>query len=168
MKRTEWDATYTEYVVARQGRLRRAAYAITGDWHRAEDLLQQALTKLYVVWPRLIRSGGEDAYVRRILMSTHLDEVRRPWRRRETPGLDDRDEPDAGQPSGVEDRDELITALQALPLMQRKVVVGRHLLDLPIDEVAACLGISPGTVKSHNSRGLARLAEILEDTPCST
>lgn len=68
----------------------------------------------------------------------------------------------------MEERDELIAALQQLPEMQRKVVVLRHLLDLPVDLVAEELGISSGTVKSHNSRGLARLAQILEETPCST
>lgn len=168
MQRAEWDATYTDYVHARQTTLRRTAYAICGDWQRAEDLLQQALVKLYVAWPRLTRRGGEDAYVRRILLNTHLDEVRRPRWGREVTGLQGRDRPHSAPTEGVEERDELIAALQQLPEMQRKVVVLRHLLDLPVDLVAEELGISPGTVKSHNSRGLARLAQILEETPCST
>jgi DNA-directed RNA polymerase specialized sigma24 family protein len=58
------DAAYVEYVTARQAHLRRIAYAICGDWHRAEDLLQTALTKLCVSWPTMASVGSGDAYVR--------------------------------------------------------------------------------------------------------
>lgn len=165
MRRADWDRTYTEYVLTRQTAFRRVAYAITGDWHRAEDLLQQALTKLYVAWPRLTRSGGEDAYLRRILLNTHLDEVRRPWRRREVVEVIEDDAPTPDAAPDVLARDELIGALQQLPVMQRKVIVMRHLLDLPVSQVAEELGISDGTVKSHNARGLARLQELLDPPP---
>ena len=163
MKSADRDAAYVEFVVSRQTRLRRAAYAICGDWHRAEDLLQTALTKLYVAWPRLSREGGEDAYVRRILLSSHLDNLRRASSRREVVGAHADGVRDA-QTGLVDDRDELITALQQLPEMQRKVVVLRHVLDLSVEQTAADLGISSGTVKSHHSRGVARLHELLTDT----
>ena len=58
------DAAYVEYVAARQAHLRRIAYAVCGDWHRADDLLQTALTKLYLAWPRLRADVEPDAYVR--------------------------------------------------------------------------------------------------------
>lgn len=163
MKSADRDAAYVEFVVSRQTRLRRAAYAICGDWHRAEDLLQTALVKLYVAWPRLERQGGEDAYVRKILLSSHLDDRRRASSRREVVG-EDVDTADASRTATVDDRDELITALQLLPEMQRKVVVLRQVLDLSVEQTAADLGISPGTVKSHHSRGVARLHELLTDT----
>ena len=163
MRTTERDAAYVEFVVSRQTRLRRAAYAICGDWHRAEDLLQTALTKLYVAWPRLARDGGEDAYVRRILVTSHLDNVKRASSRYEVVGVDVDRPRDAGT-GLVDDRDELITALQQLPEMQRKVVVLRHVLDLSVEQTATDLGISAGTVKSHLSRGVARLQELLTDT----
>ena len=152
-----------EFVVSRQTRLRRAAYAICGDWHRADDLLQTALTKLYVAWPRLAREGGEDAYVRRILVTSHLDDVKRASYRHEVVGLDV-DRPDDARTGLVEDRDELISALQQLPEMQRKVVVLRHVLDLSVEQTAEDLGISSGTVKSHLFRGVARLQDLLTDT----
>jgi RNA polymerase sigma-70 factor (sigma-E family) len=153
------DAAFVEYVAARQTHLRRIAYAVCGDWHRADDLLQTALTKLYVAWPRVHRDGSPDAYVRRIIVRSHIDEGRRPWRR-ERSGLDGRDAAaDPGPP--VEERSVLFEALQQLPEMQRKTVVLRHWLGLSVGETAAELRISEGTVKSHSSRGLAALQRAL-------
>jgi RNA polymerase sigma-70 factor (sigma-E family) len=155
------DAAYVEYVTARQGHLRRVAYAICGDWHRAEDLLQTALTKLYVSWPRIAKAGSEDAYVRRILLNAHLDDLKRPWRKRELLGFDNPDPEAPAAGPGVEQRDELVAALQRLPEMQRKVVVLRHLVDLSVEQTADELGLSTGTVKSHHSRAVARLQLLL-------
>ena len=151
-------------MAGRQARLRRVAYAVCGDWDRAEDLLQTALTKLYVAWPRIRRDGREDAYVRQIIVRANLDEVRRPWRRRESSGLEGVDVATDGA-AGVEERSELLDALLALPEMQRKVVVLRHWLGLSVDETAADLRISPGTVKSHSHRALAALQARLAPQP---
>lgn len=153
------DAEFTEFVAARQVHLRRIAYAVCGDWHRADDLLQTALTKLYVAWPRLQRDGREEAYVRQIIVRADIDEHRRPWRR-ERPVEHHHDAPDR-EDLPVEERSALFDALQALPAMQRKVVVLRHWLGLSVEETAAELGISTGTVKSHTSRGVAALKQGL-------
>jgi RNA polymerase sigma-70 factor (ECF subfamily) len=59
----------------------------------------------------------------------------------------------------------LTQALRALPLPQRKVVVLHHLLDLPVDEVAAELGVPVGTVKSRLARARAALAARLTPEP---
>jgi RNA polymerase sigma-70 factor (sigma-E family) len=149
------EAAYVEFVAGRQARLRRVAYAVCGDWDRAEDLLQISLTKLYVAWPRVRRDGREEAYVRQIIVRANLDEVRRPWWRRERPGLDGLDDR-APQPD-LDARSELFTALQSLPEMQRSVVVLRYWLELSVAQTAADLRISEGTVKSHAHRGLERL-----------
>lgn len=159
MKQSQRDAEFTEFVAARQVHLRRIAYAVCGDWHRADDLLQTALTKLYVAWPRLQRDGREEAYVRQIIVRADIDEHRRPWRR-EDPGLDGLDAP-AREGLPAEDRTALFEALQALPVMQRKTVVLRHWLGLSVEETATELGISSGTVKSHTSRGVAALQDAL-------
>jgi RNA polymerase sigma-70 factor (sigma-E family) len=159
VNRAARDAEYSAFVAARQGHLRRIAYTLCGDWHQAEDLLQASLVKLYLAWPRIHQAGREEAYARRIIVRTSIDESRRPWRR-ERPGLEGRDEAAAaGLP--YEERSALVTALQALPEMQRKTVVLRHWLGLSIAETAAELGISEGTVKSHGSRGLAALQGLL-------
>lgn len=159
MRQAARDAAYTEFVTGRQTHLRRIAYAICGDWHRADDLLQTALVKLYVAWPRVQQQGKEEAYVRRIMVRSNIDESRRPWRR-ETPGLDGHDTA-ARQELGTEERSALFEALQELPQMQRKVVVLRHWLGLSVAETADELGIGEGTVKSHTSRGVERLRAVL-------
>jgi RNA polymerase sigma-70 factor (sigma-E family) len=152
-------ADYEEYVAARQDHLRRIAYAVCGDWHRADDLLQTALTKLYVAWPRIHRDGREDAYVRQILVRANIDESRRPSRR-ERP-TDDLPDAAAAAGLGIEERSALFEALQELPAMQRKAVLLRHWLGLSVTEAADELGIAEGTVKSHTSRGIAALQALL-------
>ena len=155
------DESYAAFVAARQTQLRRIAYALCGDWHRAEDLLQTALVKLYVAWPRLHRDGREEAYARQIIVRANIDEHRRPWHRAER--VTD-DVPEAAVPgeTSYEDRDELITALQQLPPTQRNAVVLRHWLGLSTRDTAIELGISEGTVKSHTARGLERLSALLD------
>lgn len=159
MRRTDREEAFTEFVAARQAHLRRIAYALCGDWHRADDLLQTALTKLYVAWPRIRHEGGEEAYVRQIMVRANIDDSRRPWRR-ERPSADLPDQP-SDQPTPVEERSALFDALQSLPEQQRKVVVLRHWLGLSVRETATELGINEGTVKSHSSRGLRTLEAVL-------
>jgi RNA polymerase sigma-70 factor (sigma-E family) len=161
VRRAERDAAYSEFVAQRRPHLRRVAYAVCGDWHQADDLVQAALVKLYVAWPRVRRDGREEAYVRRIIVNAHVDETRRPWRREQV--RDVLPERSFGDPA-PEERDELFEALQALPLMQRRTVLLRHWLGLSVAETAAELGIGEGTVKSHTSRGLAALQALLTRT----
>jgi RNA polymerase sigma-70 factor (sigma-E family) len=160
VRHAERDAAFTEFVLTRQTHLRRIAYAICGDWHRADDVLQTALAKLYANWSRIHQAGKEEAYARQIIVRADLDDRRRAWRRREQPGLDGHDrETRADLP--VEDRSALFDALQSLPVMQRKVVVLRHWLGLSVHETAGELRIGEGTVKSHSSRALAALRAAL-------
>ena len=163
MRREQRDAEFVEFVTARRGHLRRVAYAVSGDWHLADDVLQNALVKLYVAWPRVRRDGREEAYVRRIIVRATLDERRRPWRR-EQPGLEGHD-PAARSPLAVEERSELFDALDQLPRMQRRTVVLRHWLGLSVAETAVELGLSEGTVKSHSSRAIERLQTVLTGHP---
>ena len=161
MRRAEREAAYVDFVTSRHSHLRRVARALTRDPHQADDLLQTALTKLYVAWPRVHRNGSEEAYVRRILVRASIDESRRPWRReRPTETLPDRPAPEVDP----DDRSALLAALHSLPAQQRATVLLRHWLGLSVTETAAELGISEGTVKSHTSRGLAALRTVLEPT----
>lgn len=159
MKRAEREDAYVEFATTRRDQLRRIAYSMCGDWHRADDLTQTALVKLYVAWPRVSRSGSEDAYVRKILLNAAIDDSRRPYRREQV-----RDElPEVAVPAGatVEDHSSLVAALQTLPAQQRASVVLRHWLGLSVRETAAELGVAEGTVKSHCSRGLESLRGVL-------
>ena len=153
------DADFAAFVAARRAQLRRVAYALCGDWHQAEDLVQTSLAKLYVAWPRLHKAGAEEAYTRQIIVRAAIDESRRPWRR-ESVGIGSYDA-EVVTTYAVEDRSALIDALQQLTAMQRRVVVMRHWLDLSVEDTARELGISSGTVKSHTSRALVRLHELM-------
>jgi len=156
--RRDRERGFTDYVSARHDHLWRIAYALCGDRDQADDLLQTALTKLYVAWPRVHAVEHPDAYVRQILVRTNIDESRRPWRRE----LPVAEQPDvAVPPSDAETDGAVMAALRQLPTMQRRCVVLRHWLDLSVADTATELGVSEGTVKSHTSRGVARLQSLL-------
>lgn len=155
------DESYVEFVEARQATLRRIAYAVCRDDARAEDVLQEALVKLYLAWSRVQGTGREEAYARRIIVNADLDQRRRPWhRRRSAVPVELLDEPARTGPA-TEDRMELLAEVRALPPMQRRTVVLRYWLGMSVEETAEELSISTGTVKSHASRGLATLRERL-------
>lgn len=153
------DAAFAEYFAARSDAMRGTAYLLCGDWHRAEDLVQTAFTKLYLVWNRISRHEVLDAYVRQILIRTFLDERRRGWWRRERVGWEDAERPTP--PDSPEGRLVMLQALAAVPPRQRAVLVLRYWEDLSVEEAAALLRCSPGTVKSQAARGLDALRGLL-------
>ncbi len=158
----ERDEAFCAFAVGQAPGLRRLAYGIAGDWHRAEDLVQGALEPAYVHWKRVEAADDPGAYVRAILVRLALSEARRPWRRRErsTTAL-----PEGRAPGAmVEDRLDLAQALAVLTPKQRAVVVLRYLEDRPVADVAALLGISEGTVKRQASDAVRRLRPLLADT----
>ncbi|GAB2458793.1 SigE family RNA polymerase sigma factor [Nocardioides hungaricus] len=159
------DEDFGAYVAGRRPHLYRSAWLLCGDPHRAEDLVQETLTKLYLAWPRVSRVGNIDAYVRRMLVNGHIDDSRRPWRR-ERPMAAPPDAPSSPGPG--EEADELWVALGALPVGQRRVVVLRHYWGLSVDETANDLGIGIGTVKSQTSAALASLRRLLHPEPATT
>ncbi|MDH6465973.1 RNA polymerase sigma-70 factor (sigma-E family) [Micromonospora sp. A200] len=158
--RADLEQEYVEYVTSRLPALRRIACHLTGDAHRGDDLVQSAVTRLYVGWRRAREADNVDAYVRTVLVRVFLDEKRRLWSRVRL--VDTTPEP-APAPTGdaVEDRELLHAALAQVPPRQRAVLVLRFLHDRPVDEVAATLGCTAGTVKSQTSHGLASLRRLL-------
>jgi RNA polymerase sigma factor (sigma-70 family) len=65
----------------------------------------------------------------------------------------------------VIDHDAIIRAVKLLARRQREVVVLRFFADLSVSETAEAIGSSPGSVKTHTSRALARLRELLAEDP---
>jgi RNA polymerase sigma-70 factor (sigma-E family) len=161
---SDQDTSYVEFVEARQATLRRIAYAVCRDDARAEDVLQEALVKLYLAWSSRVQgTGREEAYARRIIVNADLDQRRRPWhRRRSWVPVELFDTPAPAGPA-AEDRIELLTELRRLPPMQRRTVVLRYWLGFSIEDTARELGIGEGTVKSYASRGLATLRTRLAE-----
>ncbi|MGX1491195.1 RNA polymerase sigma-70 factor (sigma-E family) [Streptomyces tendae] len=135
---------------------------VGGDRHRAEDLLQDAMVKLWFVWPRIAEEAPE-AYVRKVLVRAAARSARRRWWG-ERPVEQLPDLPETGDVSAaVVERSRLEAALAQLPARQRAAVVLRYYQDLSERQVAEVLGCPVGTARSHASRGVARLRRLLSD-----
>lgn len=129
----------------------RVALRITGDPAAAHELAAEALTWLFVRWRRMAGQAHVDAWVLRVTINLVIGAVRR---RRVTLA------PEASVSLGedtVDLRVALSEALARLPRRQREVVTLRYLSDLSEAEVAAALGVSTGSVKTHLHRGLISL-----------
>lgn len=159
---TDRDAEFTDFVHARWHRLCRFAYALVRDEQAAEDLVQQALTQVYVAWPRIRSRGAVESYTRTCVTRCFLADKR--GRRWHEVALDVRSGRDAmandSEPA-IEARDEIWRELGALPPRQRAVLVLRYYEDLTEAQIAEVLGCRPGTVKSQASKALARLRHRL-------
>jgi RNA polymerase sigma-70 factor (sigma-E family) len=145
---------FSEFVAARGPALQRTAFLLTGDWGRAEDILQTVLVKTLRHWPR-VSSGSPEAYVRTALARTAVSSWRRRWHG---------EAPSATLPEGSSDswsdvdrRRVVFDALRQLPARQRAVIVLRFYEDLTEVAVADALGVSVGTVKSQTAKALQRL-----------
>jgi RNA polymerase sigma-70 factor (sigma-E family) len=153
---------FAEFVAARSGALHRTAYLMVGEHALAQDLLQEALTKTYVAWPRLREVANAEAYTRRVITTTAIS-----WRRRrswhEQPRDDVPDTPDPGRGTGedVTTRAWVWAALQQLPPRQRVAVVLRYYEDLTEAQTAAAMGCAVGTVKSQVAQAIKKLREHL-------
>ena len=146
-------ADFDDFVAARGRAMWRAAWLLTGDSGKADDLVQTALGKAWPQFDRVSASGSFEAYVRRVMFTTYLSWWRRKWNA-ELPSP----VPEAATGSPDLDlRRDLTTALAALPKGQRAVIVLRYVEDLTEAQTADVLGCSVGTVKSQSSRALAAL-----------
>lgn len=150
------DAEFREFMVSRWPRLLRAATLLTGHHHDGEDLAQSALARVYAKWDRVAKSEQIDAYVWRILVNTHANQLRRKRLRELVSG---RVPESAGDDAtnDVDSRDALIRALAALPRRQRAVVVLCFFEDMSHAQAAAVLGTTASTVRSQVTRAIAKL-----------
>lgn len=148
---------FSAWARERQLGLLRTAYLLTGDHQRAEDLVQEALTKVALRWRRLADSNP-DAYARRVLVNDNISWWRR---RRDEVTLEVGDRAAAGplESEYAERRLLILDALARLTPRQRAVVVLRYYDDLTTDATAEALGVSIGTVKSQTHLALRRLRE---------
>ena len=132
----------------------RVAFRILGDRPEAEDVAQETLARAVLRWSKL--EARPEGWVSRVASNLAVDRYRRRARGRRA----------LSGPIGVVDdrmgeRADLVAALRSLPRRQREVVVLRYLADFSEADVAAALGCSAGSVKTHASRGLAALRQRL-------
>ncbi|MEU6481765.1 SigE family RNA polymerase sigma factor [Streptomyces sp. NPDC047017] len=154
---------FDEFVAARWSALLHLARLLTGgDRHRAEDLVQESLVKLWFVWPKVAEEAPE-AYVRTVMVRAAARSARRRWWG-ERPVEQLPETPVTGDVSAtVAERSRLEAALALLPARQRAAVVLRYYQDLSERQVADTLGCPVGTARSHTARGVARLRQLLAD-----
>ncbi|GAA5039986.1 hypothetical protein GCM10023317_96340 [Actinopolymorpha pittospori] len=164
MGRTQ-DREFDDFVASRWPALLGYARLLTGgDRHRAEDLLQEALVKLWFAWPR-VSAEMPEAYVRRVLARAAARSAKRRWwgerpteQLPEPPAVDD-------LTGTVDERTRLESALARLPVRQRAAVVLRYYCDLSDNQVADVLDCPVGTASSLASRGVAKLRTLLAVEP---
>jgi RNA polymerase sigma-70 factor (sigma-E family) len=130
----------------------RLAFLILGSREQAEEVVQDAFVRLHGRWRRVDNPGG---YLRTSVVNGCRDARRRLVRyRAREPRL-------AVRAETYDTPDELSDALATLPVRQRAVLVLRFYGGMNEAEIAATLGIRPGTVKSSLHRGLERLRREL-------
>ncbi|MFZ2015862.1 MAG: SigE family RNA polymerase sigma factor [Nocardioides sp.] len=147
--------TFDDFVRARLPALLQLGRALTGDEHRAADLVQDALERALPKWDR-IRAADPEGHVRRIMVNRNISVWRSLRRERlvpDTPGHGSEDHlPDAA----------LFAALRRLPPRQRTVIALRYLADRTEAQTAELMGCSVGTVKRQASSAMATLCILLD------
>jgi RNA polymerase sigma-70 factor (sigma-E family) len=149
------DAAFRAVVEANGAALLHAARLLTGDHHRGEDLVQTALTRVYLKWDKI---DAPLAYARKALVTAHIDSTRRRWwGEKPTETLPEVAASESTDVSAADERDQLRRLLSGLSPKERAVIVLRYYCDLSEQDAAASLGVPVGTVKSTCSRALSRL-----------
>jgi RNA polymerase sigma-70 factor (sigma-E family) len=139
----------------------RLAFVILGDAWLAEEIVMEALLRTYSGWGRVREPDRADIYLRRAVINLCRSRIRRAILERRAPAAEARAQP---EPDRVLDRDEVLTAVRALPERQRACVVLRYYEDLSERQIAEILDCSVGTVKSQLHKARAHLARALEES----
>ena len=140
---------------------------LTGDLASAEDVAQEAFVRAASRWHQLARYDQPEAWVRKTAFRLAIDLLRRAARHQGLLARLGARQQETVVQLPPQDR-AVIAALQALPLPLREVLVLHHCIDLPVEAVAAQLGVNVGTVKSRLYRGRERLVALLrEEAPPS-
>ncbi|GAA2134773.1 SigE family RNA polymerase sigma factor [Kitasatospora kazusensis] len=154
----ETPADYLEFAHARSGQLFRTACLLTGDWHLAEDLVQETLAKMYRSWHRIDRTESPVAFAHTVLVRTFIS-----YRRLRRSG----ERPSGRLPESTARTDDpalrltLIDGLAQLGAKDRAVLVLRYWDDQSVEDTAHILRISTGTVRTRSFRALQRLRQVL-------
>ena len=153
---------FDAFVRARMPELLRFGHVLAGTADGAADLVQDALERTLVAWPRVRRRDDPEGYVRRTMVNRNVSI----WRHRRRERLVEQ-VPDDAVAGGLPDLPdpELRTALDGLPRRQRTVLVLRFAEDLSERQVAELMGCSVGTVKSQTHKALAKVRDQLGERP---
>ncbi|BCB81635.1 SigE family RNA polymerase sigma factor [Phytohabitans flavus] len=155
------DEAVREVYEASYRRLVGQLFGVTGDLAEAEDAVQEAFARA-VARPRVfLELADHEAWLRTVAINVARNRYRRRWVFDRLLRTGRVWTPPETVPELAADGLDLIAALRTLPYRVRTALVLYHVVDLPVDEVAATLGASPNTVKSWLARGRAALAREL-------
>ena len=151
---------FDAWASARVPGLLRFARLVTGSHAEAEDAVQAALERAIPRWERIARAEDPDAYVRRMVVNAHVSLWRRAGRRESPVPLVLRSAEDPAE--RVTTAEAVRRLCAALPTRQRAAVVLRFFEDRDYTEIAAILGCSEATARSHVHRALRTLRRELD------
>ncbi|HEX2563603.1 MAG TPA: SigE family RNA polymerase sigma factor [Acidimicrobiales bacterium] len=142
----------------------RLASLVLADVGLAEQVVQDAFVKLHLRWGGLRHLDRAPAYLRSCVLNGARSQLRR-QKVRDRYDARRTVAPAAGTPEAsavaAAEQERMVAALRRLPERQREALALRYFLDLPEAEIAAAMGVSAGSVKTHVHRGLAALAQLL-------
>jgi len=156
-----WKQSLARLSAERLASLKRQAFLLCGDDQQADDLVQDALVRVFARSLRASRPDATDAYLRKIMVNLFIDQTRRQSRwHRSAPVLADEDNiPDPAEE--IVTRGVVRAALDDLSPRQRACIVLRYYQDLPVAQVAAALGVAEGTAKRYLSEAMTKMAARL-------
>lgn len=134
-------------------------YGVCGDLTEAEEVVAEAFARAVQHQRTFSRLDNPESWLRTVAVN-----VSRTRHRRARMGAE-RERALVSQPLVDDEHLALMAALRRLPLPQREAIALYYLADLPVAEVASCLGVPVGTVKTRLSRGRAALAVLLSSSP---
>ena len=141
----------------------RMARLLVDDRETAEDVVMDAFTSFYRRWTAVRDPDEAYRYVRSCVLNGARSQLRRRRvRRRHESGRPQREATRDRFETNETDRSTVMQLLGTLPYRQRQVLVLRYFVDMTEAQIAYELGVSPGSVKTHASRGLAALGRALE------
>lgn len=154
----EYEAILREMLAASSARLAAYGYLLTGSQDAGEELVQDAVVKVFSRRRAIPNAKAGEAYVRASMRTLHVDGLRRAtlWRRVMPGQVMQPAVEDAA--SAIDAADAMGRAIATLTPQQRTVVVLRFYDDLAVADVAASMGLAVGTVKRYLSDALSRLA----------
>ncbi|WP_302497199.1 RNA polymerase sigma factor [uncultured Flavonifractor sp.] len=138
-----------------QNTLYRAALAILGDAHEAEDAVQDAFLRCLEKGPEFESPAHEKAWLLRVTVNGCKSRLRSPWRRRTAPLLDT-------YPAAGPEEQSLMEAIGALPARDRAVLHLYYYEGYQTAEIAEMTGWREGTVRSRLTRARAKLGALLK------
>ncbi len=156
------DDLLTELMRNAAQRLSAYGYLLTGSQHAGEDLVQDAVVKVFSRRRPLPNVQAAEGYVRAAMRTQHLDRMRREARWRRLMPTQAAREDVGDHADEVVLADAVASALESLSTQERTAIVLRYYDDLAVKDVATAMRLADGTVKRYLSNALAKLGEQAE------